>query len=1344
MKKITLLAEQGNPVGFKRWYAVLLLPIFLLLANTSLAQVNNYTFTQTAGSYTPITGGTVLWTGYDAFDSESTTVTLPVSFTYQGVIYNSVYVNVNGYVLFGSTTATNTPISSGRNAVSAFAADLDAKSASSGAGVPEVRWEQVANEFVVQWANVCRYTSSGATSAENLNFQIRLDTATGIVKIVYGACVDRVTPSTTYPQVGLGGGSTTVYSNRTIAAGGGDWINSTAGTANGNTMAFNGATVPSNGLTFTWTPPTCVIPVGLTAGNLTLNSATISWTASVSTPANGYEYEVRTSGAAGSGATGLVASGTTNGLNAAISGLTANTTYSFYVRANCGSGDFSVWNTATFLTGYCVPSSTSSSTYINNFSTTGGSTNISNLASGYTATGYQNNYDSATVSQYATGIVNFASDIVGGTAGTSIWVDWNKDLIFDNATERVFVTTSYGNNQIGSFTVPNGTPLGDYRMRIRVDYNAIAPDACSNVNTRTEAEDYKFTVIAPPACLPPTGLTAVANTAFTATLNWVVSISNPQEGYQYYISENNTPPTAGSTETGSVGAGLTTASVTTGLAPSTTYYVWIRSNCGSGLLSDWSLTPVSFRTPCNLPSITGTTPDSICGQGSATLEATSSAGDVKWYAAATGGVPLHTGNTFTTPVISATTTYYVAANEGGATQTSSNGIPNFTTSTQNSGVIFNLNTNVTINSIQVYSTAAGTATVTLLDSSLTVLYTSPALPIVAGTLSTPQTLTLGWPVPAGNGYRILVSNTGNALGYSTGVFPAPMGNGVGSIVNGATATGTTTLNYFVYNISTTSGCESPTRVPVVATVSAAPALTLNGTSAEICSGDMTSAVTLTSNASDYDTYVWQPSTGVSGDANTGWIFNPTVTTAYTLTASQSSGAECLATALFTVNVNPLPSAITIVAPGQEVCENSIVELSVSGNTVNSTAVFGTGTTAPGTTSWPNPFSAWYGGTKHQMLYTASELTAQGLEAGSLISAVTFDIAAFAPNACTDFTIRMGTTSVTQMTGLVSGTTTVYGPLTFTPSATGIVTFTLSTPYVWDGSSNLIVETVHNAGNGGNGAGTTTKTSTTLNNSVYRVAKDNVAGGIAGFDSTTFTVMGAHNIRPNMTFVYSSSQNLITWSPVTNLYTNEEATAAYVADSYATTVYFKPSASGSVTYTATSNTVEGCAVNATIDLTVNETPDAPVAASPQTLDEGQTLADLAVTGTGLIWYSDSGLTTIIPNTTVAVDGTTYYVTQTVGDCTSAATAILVQVTLGNDSFDLAGLKLYPNPVNSLLNVDYTDTITIIEVFNIVGQKVTSKNVNALSTTVDMSNMAAGTYFVKVQAANAARTIKVVKN
>jgi hypothetical protein len=145
----------------------------------------------------------------------------------------------------------------------------------------------------------------------------------------------------------------------------------------------------------------------------------------------------------------------------------------------------------------------------------------------------------------------------------------------------------------------------------------------------------------------------------------------------------------------------------------------------------------------------------------------------------------------------------------------------------------------------------------------------------------------------------------------------------------------------------------------------------------------------------------------------------------------------------------------------------------------------------------------------------------------------------------------------------------------------------------------------------------------------------------------------------------------------------------------------------------------------------------------------TIASLVVTGDNLTWFAseDDAIDNLNPlaTGTQLVSGTTYYVVNTsTQGCRSAAFAVTVTVTLGNDSFDLAGLKLYPNPVNSLLNVDYTDTITAIEVFNIVGQKVTAKNVNALSTTVDMSNLAAGTYFVKVQTANAARTIKVVKN
>ena len=63
-----------------------------------------------------------------------------------------------------------------------------------------------------------------------------------------------------------------------------------------------------------------------------------------SLPANGYQWEVRTSGAGGSGATGLTDNGNTGAgiTTASTAALASNTTYNLYVRSDCGSG-FSLW-----------------------------------------------------------------------------------------------------------------------------------------------------------------------------------------------------------------------------------------------------------------------------------------------------------------------------------------------------------------------------------------------------------------------------------------------------------------------------------------------------------------------------------------------------------------------------------------------------------------------------------------------------------------------------------------------------------------------------------------------------------------------------------------------------------------------------------------------------------------------------------------------------------------------------------------------------------------------------------------------------------------------------------------
>ncbi len=77
----------------------------------------------------------------------------------------------------------------------------------------------------------------------------------------------------------------------------------------------------------------------------------------------------------------------------------------------------------------------------------------------------------------------------------------------------------------------------------------------------------------------------------------------------------------------------------------------------------------SVRTPVevtvtNRPTNTSSTPASRCGNGSVTLSATFSSGTVNWYDAPVGGNLVGTGSNFTTPSLSATTSYFAEATNG--------------------------------------------------------------------------------------------------------------------------------------------------------------------------------------------------------------------------------------------------------------------------------------------------------------------------------------------------------------------------------------------------------------------------------------------------------------------------------------------------------------------------------------------------------------------------------------------------------------------------------------------------------------------------------------------------------
>ena len=66
-----------------------------------------------------------------------------------------------------------------------------------------------------------------------------------------------------------------------------------------------------------------------------------------------------------------------------------------------------------------------------------------------------------------------------------------------------------------------------------------------------------------------------------------------------------------------------------------------------------------------------------------------------------------------------------------------------------------------------------------------------------------------------------------------------------------------------------------------------------------------------------------------------------------------------------------------------------------------------------------------------------------------------------------FIVKIGTTALSALTTNFEATTsftTVYPSQTYTHTASGIQTITFSTPYNWDGVSNIIIDVVHNGAN----------------------------------------------------------------------------------------------------------------------------------------------------------------------------------------------------------------------------------------------------------------------------------------
>jgi len=85
-----------------------------------------------------------------------------------------------------------------------------------------------------------------------------------------------------------------------------------------------------------------------------------------------------------------------------------------------------------------------------------------------------------------------------------------------------------------------------------------------------------------------------------------------------------------------------------------------------------------------------------------------------------------------------------------------------------------------------------------------------------------------------------------------------------------------------------------------------------------------------------------------------------------------------------------------------------------------------------------------------------------------------------------------------------------------------------------------------------------------------------------------------------------------------------------------------------------------------------------------------------------------------------------------------------VALSTDNFATAKLNAYPNPVKDVLNLSYTQDISDVVIYNLLGQQVLTTKVNASIARVNLTILPAGTYLVKVNSGNSSKTLKIVKH
>lgn len=877
----------------------------------------------------------------------------------------------------------------------------------------------------------------------------------------------------------------------------------------------------------------------------------------------------------------------------------------------------------------------------------------------------------------------------GYSYNVRVFIDFNQDGDFADTGENILVGLSGSASPTtvtGAIPIPATAVLGNTTMRIVATDDDTSNNACWT-GSYANVEDYRVNIIPTPTCLKPTALSSGTITSSGAILSWTASTSNPSGNYDIYWSTSNTAPTATTTPSTT---NKTSPYTVTGLTANTTYYWWVRANCGSGDFSTWALGG-NFKTLCNPYTVpyfegfeSGYTDATAVG-GCLNQESTN--GTDVWTANSTATTYNRSPRTGTwnaflrygnedwiyIPVSLVGGTGYTVemyARQDGSTSTNSDitvsyGTSAIATAMTNSivpatGIIdgsYQLITGkftpattgiyyvgikgymngspwyISLDDIKIDVTPPPTATTTVVNNVCfgEALGTAEAI-VVNGT----PPFTYSWAPSGGTGFK--------ATGLAAGTYTVTVTD-----ANNVTTTATAVIT----EPTAVSGTISQTNV------------TCNG------SNDGSAAVVPSGGTAPY-TYLWSDSSTAASTSNLA-------PGSHSVTITDANG--CTATQSFTITE---PTILTAVNGGQS-------DVTLYGGNDGSATVTASGGTAPYTYLWTNG---------------ATTATASGLVAGNYTVTVTD------ANGCTatqTFVIAQPIPLMVQSLSQTNvscnagndGTASIVAiggnaPYTYlwsngatSASVSNLVAGTYSVT-VTDSTGNTITESF-NITQPNAIVGTISKTDITCNFASNGTATVSVTGGTApytyfwsnGMTTATATnlnvgnysvmITDANGCTATSTVSISQPSALVVTPSSTNItcYGLNDGTAS-VAVTGGVAPYSYLWSNGQVgnslsglsqgTYLVTITDANGCSTTQSFTITEPGFVYPPVAANQSfCIGQNATLSNMVISGSNIKWYSAASGGVLLPATTVLTNGTTYYATQTIGTCESA-TRTAVQVTL----------------------------------------------------------------------------------